>query len=111
MLNAHFSCAADRYCFAASTNRSKANVSRSPRVRRVGPTIVRDGWRPARPERVLIVRVRSQTLVKLAIFVELIAVESHAQARAFRHGDGPGFIFELAACDDVVRQMMIVRVG
>src|SRR5215217_8212226 len=92
-------------------DKSEAHAGRRARVRGVGPAVVRDRRRPAGPERVLVVRVTAQTFVKLGVLGQLVAVEPHAQARPLRDGDGAVLVLERAALDDVVRQVMVVRVG
>src|ERR1051325_1314850 len=90
---------------------STADVVGRARVRGVGPAVVRDGRRPARPERVSVIRITAQTFVSLGVLGQLVAVEPHAQARPRRHGDGALLVLERAALDDVVREVMIMRVG
>src|SRR5215211_1630113 len=92
-------------------DKSEAHAGRRARVCGVGPAVVRDRRRPARPERVLVVGVAAQTFVKLSVLGQLVAVEPHAEARPRGHCDGATLVLERAALDDVVGQMMVMGVG
>src|SRR4026209_2661304 len=90
---------------------SISNVPGPARVGGIRPSIVRNGRCPTRSERVLIIRVRTKTLVKLGVLGELVAVELHTEPRTQRHRNGAFLVFEPASLDDVIGEMMIVGVG
>ena len=50
-------------------------------------------------------------LGKFVIAREFVAIEIHAEARALGHGHFAVLIFQLAAFENVVGEMVIVRIG
>src|SRR6185436_11213298 len=52
---------------------------------RIGPATVRHRGCPIRTKRILIVSIAAETLVKLAVLIQLVSVERDTQARSVRH--------------------------
>src|ERR1041385_7305494 len=77
----------------------------------IGPAVVRHDRRPAGPAGILVVRIAAEAPIELAVLGELIAVELYAESRILGYADRAVFIFHETAFDDIVRQVMIVRVG
>src|SRR5437762_164590 len=73
----------------------------------VGPAIVRNRWRPTGPQRILVVRIRAKSNIQLAIFSNFVAIQLNTQTGRGGYRYRSRFVFQLPACDDVVRQMMI----
>ena len=77
----------------------------------IGPAIVGNQRRPSGAQGILIVRIAAQTLVELAVLAQFLAVELHAQSRPIGYPDCTVFISHQAALDNVVSQMMVMRIG
>src|ERR1700730_3704925 len=90
---------------------SKSDVVLVPFIVWISPAIIRDSRRPSRSQRIPIVRIGTEALVKLTVDAELFVIELYAEPRSSRHRDGAVFVLELATGDDVVLEVMIVRVG
>src|ERR671913_136262 len=58
-----------------------------------------------------VVRISSQLLVELCVFVQLVPVQADTQPRAIGNLDRPTLVLELASYDDVVLQVMVVSIG
>src|SRR5687768_10775102 len=74
------------------------------------PAVVRHGRCPARTERVLVVRVAAEAFVELAVLGHLVAVQFYPEAGTGRHFYLPALVFHQSALDDVVDEMMVMRV-
>jgi len=78
---------------------------------RVGPAIVRDERCPARPARVLIVRIGSKLAIEILVLGELVAVQPHAQPGGIGHANRAVLVCQLSAFDDIVFEVVIVGIG
>src|SRR6185369_932010 len=72
---------------------------------------VRNRRRPTRSQRVLIVSIRAESQVQLAILSNFVAIQLNTETRRRGHRDLPVLVFQLAARDDVILQMMIMGVS
>src|SRR5512143_1728771 len=77
---------------------------------RRGPPVVRQERRPAWPAWVLVVRIRPQLAVERGVLRDLVAIQSDPEPRSRWHGNGAVLVGELPALDDVVGEVMVVRV-
>src|SRR3954471_23325994 len=82
-----------------------------PVVAGIGPAGIRHEWRPARAARILIVPVVAHLAVELRVFRELLPVEFYTKAGAVGNAHRPALVLQLPALDDVVNEVVIVRVG
>src|SRR5215210_126270 len=58
-----------------------------------------------------VVRISSQFLIKLRVFVQLVPVQADTQPSAIGNLDRATLVLEHASVDDVVLQMVVVRIG
>src|SRR5690625_2445675 len=77
----------------------------------VGEIGVGQQWEPGGPGRVAVVGVGAQTLVELGVLGDLVPVQAHPQSGLGGHGHAPLAVGALAALDDVVGEVVVVRVG
>src|SRR5471032_1861860 len=76
-----------------------------PVVCRVGPAVVGNQGRPARPSRILVIWVTAQAPIEFAVLAKLVAVESDSESGLARHRDGAILVLHRTALDHVVRQV------
>src|SRR5262249_45457184 len=94
--------------FLAHSNR---DAGRPPPGSRVRPALIGYCRRPAWPQRILVVRIRTKPPVQLRILSQFVPIQTNAETRPSRHVDRAVHISERASLDDVISQMMIVRIG
>src|SRR4051794_26018442 len=80
-------------------------------VLRVGETVIRQDRGPTGTPGVLVIWIPSEALVKFAVFTQLLPVEPDSEPRGPRHWQASVFILHQPAFDDVVCEVMIVRVS
>src|SRR5699024_8973 len=77
----------------------------------VGEVGVRQEREPGGPGRVAVVGVGAQSLVELGVLGDLVPVQAHPQPGFGGYGHAPLAVGALAALDDVVGEVVVVRVG
>src|SRR4030095_125486 len=84
--------------------RSNSGNEGLPAIAGIRPAVVWHERRPAGPCRILIVRVVALFAIEVLISGQLLAVETDAKPR-------PLVVWQLSALDDVVGEVVVVRVG
>src|ERR1700678_4635743 len=75
------------------------------------PAIVGNNGSPTGAPWVLVIRIAAQPAVELAVLAQLFAVELDAEAGSAGYANRALFVRHAAAFDNVVHQMVIMRVG
>ena len=69
---------------------------------RIGPTGIGNRREPSQSRRVAVIGVAAKATVELGVHFHLVAVKPHAEPGSSGHPDRSVFVFQFAACDDVV---------
>src|SRR5207237_10652816 len=76
----------------------------------IRPAGIGDQRRPARPERVLIVRVGAEPQEGLVVASQALAIEWYAQPGSLRDRERAVAVLQLSTLHDVVQEVVVVRV-
>ena len=82
-----------------------------PGIARIGPTVIGYNRRPAGARRILIVGISAQPRVQFFVFGQFVSIQLHPKARSGGHLDRAIVVLERTAFNDVIGEMVIMRVG
>src|SRR4029450_2186409 len=91
--------------------RSNSVNERLPVIGGIRPAVVWHERRPAGPCRILIVRVVALFAIEVFASGQLLAVEPDGKPWPLGHFDRPLVVWQLSTLDDVVGEVLVVRVG
>src|SRR5260370_34412381 len=77
----------------------------------IGPTGTGNRREPSWSRRVAVIGVAAKAPVERGVHLHLVAIEPHAEPGASGHADRAVFVFKFAADDDVIDQMVVMRIS